>query len=73
MLQLDLLFDYLNLYFGIETNLVLSSTLLMLIFAYTVRFLGIAFNSVDSGYDKIGESYFEAARTLGKGVTTTFF
>jgi iron(III) transport system permease protein len=45
----------------------------MLIFAYAVRFMGIAFNSVNSGYEKIGESYFEASRTLGKGVTETFF
>jgi len=59
--------------FGIEANVVLSSTLVMLIFAYAVRFMGIAFNSVNSGYEKIGESYFEASRTLGKGVTETFF
>ena len=73
MLQLDQLFALLQTGFGIETNLVLSSTLVMLIFAYAVRFMGIAFNSVNSGYEKIGESYFEASRTLGKGVTETFF
>lgn len=73
MLQLDQAFAFLQNGFGIETNLVLSSTLIMLIFAYAVRFMGIAFNSVNSGYEKIGESYFEAARTLGKGVTETFF
>ncbi|TDW00947.1 iron(III) transport system permease protein [Halanaerobium saccharolyticum] len=73
MLQLDQVFAFLQSGFGIEANIVLSSTLLMLIFAYTVRFMGIAFNSVNSGYEKIGENYFEAARTLGKGVTETFF
>ncbi|TDO94686.1 iron(III) transport system permease protein [Halanaerobium saccharolyticum] len=73
MLQLDQIFLFLQTGFGIEINLVLSSTLVMLIFAYAVRFMGIAFNSVNSGYQKIGESYFEASRTLGKGVTETFF
>lgn len=73
MLQLDQLFIYLNSILGLEINILLSSTLIMLIFAYAVRFMGIAFNSVNSGYDKIGESYFEAARTLGKGVTESFF
>lgn len=73
MLQLDQLFIYLNSILGLKINILLSSTLIMLIFAYAVRFMGIAFNSVNSGYDKIGESYFEAARTLGKGVTESFF
>jgi iron(III) transport system permease protein len=73
MLQLDGVLSFLQTGFGIEANVVLSSTLVMLIFAYAVRFMGIAFNSVNSGYEKIGESYFEASRTLGKGVTETFF
>ncbi len=73
MLQFDQVFAFLQTGFGLETNIVLSSTLVMLIFAYTVRFMGIAFNSVNSGYEKIGENYFEASRTLGKGVTETFF
>ena len=73
MLQLDGGFAFLQSSLGIETNIVLSSTVILLIFAYAVRFMGIAFNSVNSGYEKIGESYFEASRTLGKGVTETFF
>ena len=73
MLQLDGFLSFLQTGFGIKANVVLSSTLVMLIFAYAVRFMGIAFNSVNSGYEKIGESYFEASRTLGKGVTETFF
>lgn len=72
MLQLDSLTAGINSIAGIQTNLFLSSTLVMLFFAYSVRFMGIAFNSVDSGYDKIGKSYFEAARTLGQSVTSAF-
>lgn len=73
MLQIDWIFNFLQRTAGIEINLVLSNTLIMLFFAYTIRFLGIAFNSAESGYDKIGENYFEASRTLGKGVTASFF
>ncbi|MGM0420707.1 MAG: ABC transporter permease [Bacillota bacterium] len=73
MLQIDWIFAFMQESAGIEINLVLSNTLIMLFFAYSIRFLGIAFNSVESGYDKIGENYFEAARTLGKGVTASFF
>lgn len=66
MLQLDNLIRAVNSTAGIQINIFLSNTLIMLFFAYSVRFMGIAFNSVESGYEKIGESYFEAARTLGK-------
>jgi iron(III) transport system permease protein len=73
MLQLDRLTSEINLLIGFQTNIFLSNTLLMLFFAYSVRFMGIAFNSVENGYEKIGISYFEAARTLGKSVTSAFF
>ncbi|WP_018247417.1 ABC transporter permease [Orenia marismortui] len=54
-------------------NLVLTSTILMLVFAYIIRFLAIGYNSVESGFDKVGKSFFEASRTLGIGITETFF
>jgi iron(III) transport system permease protein len=54
-------------------RLVLTSTILMLIFAYIIRFLAIGYNSVESGFDKVGKSFFEASRTLGVGITKTFF
>jgi len=44
-----------------------------LIFAYTIRFLAVAFNSVESGFDKVGTKFHEASRALGKGRTATFF
>lgn len=72
-LQFDVVWNNLQTYFSFESSFILTNTLIVLFFAYAVRFMGIAFNSVNSGYDKIGENYFEAARTLGKGVTTTFF
>ena len=73
ILQLDSFIVLMETLIGIKIDLVLSNTIIVLIFAYTVRFMGISFNSVNSGYEKIGESYFEAARTLGKNATSAFF
>ncbi|GIM28853.1 hypothetical protein CPJCM30710_15190 [Clostridium polyendosporum] len=54
-------------------TLVLSTSIFMLIFAYTIRFLAIGYQSIESGFDKIGMRFFEASRTLGNSVTKTFF
>jgi len=54
-------------------KLILSSSLVMLIFAYVIRFLAIGFNSIESGFEKNGVSFFEASRTLGMNITETFW
>ncbi len=54
-------------------KLVLTTSLVMLMFAYTIRFIAIAVNSVESGFEKVGKKFFEASRTLGMNVTRTFF
>ncbi len=59
--------------FGVSTTLVLSVSLLMLISAYTIRFFAIGYNSIESGYDKIGTDFRDASRILGVGLTKTFF
>jgi iron(III) transport system permease protein len=56
---------------GFEKNLVLTTSLAILVFAYTLRFLTIAFNSVEASYDKIGTKYTEASYTLGKSKLRT--
>lgn len=58
---------------GMETSLLLSTSLILLISAYVVRFLAVGYNSIEVGFDKIGKTYTEAARTLGAGMTKTFF
>ncbi|HSO58979.1 MAG TPA: iron ABC transporter permease [Paenisporosarcina sp.] len=58
---------------GISTTLVLSVSLVMLISAYIIRFFAIGYNSIESGYDKIGTDFRDASRLLGVGVTKTFF
>jgi len=54
-------------------KLVLSTNLVMLLFAYLIRFLAIGYNSIDAGFEKVGTKLYEASRTLGKTMTQTFF
>jgi iron(III) transport system permease protein len=58
---------------GLQTTLVLSVSLVMLITAYIIRFFAIGFHSIESGYDKIGTDFRDASRLLGMGLTKTFF
>lgn len=54
-------------------KLLMSTSIVMLIFAYLIRFLAIGYNSIEAGFEKVGKRFFEASRTLGMGVTETFF
>jgi len=54
-------------------TLVLSTSIVMLIFAYSVRFLAVGYQSIEAGFEKVGNKFFEASRMLGNGVTQTFF
>jgi len=45
-------------------RLLMTSSLLMLIFAYVLRFMAIGYNSIEASYDKIGEKFTEAAYLL---------
>ncbi len=57
--------------FNFSTGLLLSGTIASLIFAYLVRFLAVAFGSVESSLNKITPNLDDAARSLGSGVTST--
>lgn len=48
-------------------GLILTGTIAGLLFAFTVRYLSVAFNPVESGYEKVAKSMDEAAATLGAG------
>lgn len=54
-------------------NVSLSTTILMLISAYVLRYLGAAYENLENGYQKIGLKYHEASRTLGNSYYTTLF
>jgi iron(III) transport system permease protein len=51
--------------FGVSTGLILSGTVVALLFAYMARFLAIGLNTVESGLSRVTPSMDEAARTLG--------
>lgn len=51
--------------FDFNTGLLLSGTVFILVFAYLVRFLPIAMNTVDAGLKKIRPSMDEAGRSMG--------
>ncbi|MFF5995791.1 iron ABC transporter permease [Lysinibacillus sp. KU-BSD001] len=72
-IQLDQWLAPLYVKLGLDSTLVLSVSLVMLITAYLVRFFAIGFNSIEAGYEKIGTNFRDASRLLGASVTKTFF
>lgn len=53
--------------FGITTGLLMSGTLVAVVFAYIVRFLPVAMNTVEAGLGKIKPSMDDAGRSMGLG------
>lgn len=53
--------------FGVSTGLIFSGTLVAVVFAYIVRFLPVALNTVDAGLSKIRPSMDDAGRSMGMG------
>jgi iron(III) transport system permease protein len=51
---------------GVSTGLILSGTIVALVFAYLVRFLAVALSAVESGLARLKPSLFAAARVLGR-------
>ncbi|MEF9934383.1 MAG: iron ABC transporter permease [Clostridium sp.] len=63
------------LYSGIYSDgrtLVLSMSIIMLIFAYFIRYLAVGYQSIEGGFQKIGKRYYEASRLLGHSRFSTF-
>ncbi|MBD2462344.1 iron ABC transporter permease [Oscillatoria sp. FACHB-1407] len=56
---------------GISTGLLLSGTIIALVFAYLVRFLAIALGSVESSLGRVKPSLDDAARSLGHTPSST--
>lgn len=56
---------FLNEQFDISVGLLLSGTLFALVMAYSVRFLSVALQSVESGLQSIKPSIDDSAKTLG--------
>jgi iron(III) transport system permease protein len=52
--------------FDTSTGLLLSGTIVALLFAYLVRFLAVSLHAVESGLERITPSMDEAARAMGE-------
>jgi iron(III) transport system permease protein len=59
--------------FGIATGLLFTGTVAALVYAYLVRFLGVAQEAIDTGLGKITRSMDDAARSLGLGAMATLW
>ncbi len=51
--------------FDISTGLIFSGTIFALLFAYTVRFLAVSVNAIESGLEKIKPTMDDAGRSMG--------
>ena len=58
--------------FGISTGLFLTGSIAALIFAYIVRFMSVALQTVEAGLGKVTPAMDHAARTLGQGASGAF-
>jgi iron(III) transport system permease protein len=56
---------------GIAQGLVLTGSISMLVYAYLVRFLGVALQAVEAGLAQVTPHMEEAARSLGMGTGET--
>jgi iron(III) transport system permease protein len=52
-------------HFGVKTGLLLTGSMTALIYAYVVRFLAVAFGTVEAGLTRVTPSMDDAARSLG--------
>lgn len=63
----NLLADWVETLFGVDIGLLFTGTILALVYAYLVRYLAVALQTVDAGLAKITPSMDDAARSLGYG------
>ena len=52
--------------FGVSSGYFLSGTLFILVFAYLVRFLALAYGTAETGFGRITSEIEDASRSLGK-------
>lgn len=58
--------------FNIKIGFIINGTMMVLVYAYIIRFLAVAYNPIESNTLKLGKSLSEASRLLGRGNITTF-
>lgn len=57
----------------ITENILVVKSVIVVIFAYTTRFLSLAYNTLEASINKTGNVYHKASRVLGKSAFQTFF
>ncbi|WP_317170330.1 ABC transporter permease [Tenacibaculum finnmarkense] len=58
--------------FDIKIGFIINGTIMVLVYAYLVRFLAVAYNPIESNSLKFGKSLSEASKLLGSGTLKTF-
>ncbi|MEM6684782.1 MAG: iron ABC transporter permease [Bacteroidota bacterium] len=59
--------------FDANIGLLINGTIIVLLYAYIIRFLAVAYNPIEASQLKIGKSLSESSKLLGKGNLYTFF
>jgi iron(III) transport system permease protein len=67
----NLLADWIEGTFGVKTGLILTGTLVALVYAYLVRLLAVSLQTIEAGLAKITPSMEHAARSLGASAGAT--
>jgi iron(III) transport system permease protein len=63
----NILAAWLQSAFGVDVGLVFTGTIVALVYAYLVRFLAVALQTVEAGLARVTPSMEDAARSLGAG------
>jgi iron(III) transport system permease protein len=63
--------DWMRQQFDVKTGLLLTGSIAALIYAYVVRFLAVAFHTVEAGLTRVTPSMDDAARSLGLSLGRT--
>jgi iron(III) transport system permease protein len=64
---------FLNETLGTESTFVLTQTVIVILIAYVVRFLAVAFNPIEAGFEKLGPNLDDASRSLGVSPVKALF
>ncbi|MCC8358341.1 iron ABC transporter permease [Salinimicrobium sp. ASW11-47] len=67
------LIHFLDDWFNIHTGLLINGTLVALVYAYSVRFLAVAYNPIESTSLKVHSTIPDSSKVLGVGNLKTFF
>jgi iron(III) transport system permease protein len=59
--------------FDISTGLLISGTIAALIYAYVIRFLGVAVGGIEAGLERVSPNLDAAARALGETALSTLW